>query len=85
MRISSSVDHLDGAIKAYELQGYSADVTTPAEPKGINPIYRKMWRVEGPIDESDWGRLVGHFFRGNELVIEYFGEALDERPAAVAV
>jgi hypothetical protein len=43
-----------------------------------------MWRVEGAVDELDWGRLVGRFFRGNELVIEYFGEALDERPKRAA-
>jgi hypothetical protein len=76
--------HLDGAIKAYDLSGYEANVDTPAAPKGDDPLYRKMWRVEGPIDDPEWGRLVGHFFRGNELVIEYFGEALDERPAPVA-
>ncbi len=35
--------------------------------------------MEGLVDDSDWGRLVGHFFRRNELVIEYFGEMLDER------
>ena len=57
--------------------------TRPQREKGENPVYRKMWRVEGPIEESEWGRLVGHFFRGNELVIEYFGEALDERSAPV--
>jgi hypothetical protein len=74
--------HLDGAIKAYELAGYKADLATPTATKGTSPLYRKMWRVEGAIEEAEWGRLVGHFFRGNELVIEYFGDALDERSPA---
>jgi hypothetical protein len=76
--------HLDGAVKAYDLSGHEADVDTPSATKGDQPLYRKLWRLEGPIEESQWGRLVGHFFRGNELVIEYFGEALDERPVHAA-
>jgi hypothetical protein len=76
--------HLDGAVKAYQRASYEADTDMPSAPKGPSSLYRKMWRVEGAIDESDWGRLVGHFFRGNELVIEYFGEALDERPKLAA-
>jgi len=75
--------HLDGAIKAYPVEHYGADFDSPTARKGEDPVYRKMWRVEGPIEESEWGRLVGHFFRGNELVIEYFGEALDERSTPV--
>jgi hypothetical protein len=49
-----------------------------------SPLYGKMWRVEGPIEEAEWGRLVGHFFCENELVIEYFGDALDEWSASAA-
>jgi hypothetical protein len=32
------------------------------------------------MPDDEWARLVAHFFRQNELVIEYFGEMLDERP-----
>ena len=47
--------------------------------------YRKLFRVDGQIDDVDWGRIVAHFFRSNDLVIEYFGELLDERPGAPAI
>lgn len=71
--------HVDGAAKAFPIDGYAADSEWPSARKGDCTHYRKMWRVEGSIADADWGRLVGHFFRGNELVVEYFGEILDER------
>jgi hypothetical protein len=44
--------------------------------------YRKLFHVDGALDDDLWGRIVAHFVRGNELAIEYFGELLDERPGA---
>lgn len=49
----------------------------PDLPQG-QPIYRKLFRLDGPMADDDWARLVAHFFRDNELVIEYFGHILDE-------
>jgi len=78
-----SFRHLDGAIKAFDRDQYSIDRAHPSGPRDGFLHYRKLWRVEGPIDDRDWGRLVGYFFRGNELIIEYFGEILDERPGTL--
>jgi len=70
--------HLDGAAKAFPREQYGPTVEQPDLPQG-EPVYRKLFRLDGHISEEDWGRLVAHFFRGNELVIEYFGDVLDER------
>jgi len=71
--------HVDGAIKSYDRAHYLPEISWPTADKGTVVHYRKMWRVEGKVDDAIWGRLVGNFFRGNELVIEYFGEVLDDR------
>jgi hypothetical protein len=39
--------HVDGAIKAYPLATYEADIDTPNASKGSDPLYRKMWRIDG--------------------------------------
>ena len=40
---------------------------------------------DGALADADSGKIVAHFFRSNELVIEYFGELLDERPGVPAM
>jgi hypothetical protein len=75
--------HLDGAVKAFPCGAYGPTVEQPDLPQG-EPVYRKLFRLDGEIDDRDWGRLVAHFFRENELVIEYFGDVLDERPRAAS-
>jgi len=71
--------HLDGAAKAFCKSGYNA---TAADPQGVQgePLYRKLFRIDGALPDAEWSCLVSHFYRMNELVIEYFGEVLDERP-----
>lgn len=64
---------------------YHATVDNPKGERGHPVRYRKFFRVDGQIDDADWGRIVAHFFRSNDLVIEYFGELLDERPGAPAI
>lgn len=71
--------HVDGAVRAYDADIYGATRENPKGERGIARHYRKLFRLDGLIPDEDWGRLVAHFFRGNELVIEYFGELLDER------
>jgi hypothetical protein len=76
---SRSFVHLDGAAKAFPRELYGPTVDNPELPQG-EPLYRKLFRIDGSIPDDEWARLVAHFFRENELVIEYFGELLDERP-----
>ena len=47
--------HLDGAVKAYAREQYAADREHPTGSKGEFLHYRKLWRVEGPIDDRNWG------------------------------
>ena len=71
--------HVDGAVRAYAHNTYQATNDHPKGDCGAVLKYRKLFRVDGPMDDADWGRIVAHFFRGNELVIEYFGELADAR------
>jgi hypothetical protein len=72
--------HVDGAIKAYNQATYEPSRQLTNARKGQPEAYRKLWRADGDLHDGDWGRLLGHYFRDNELVIEAFGSLLDERP-----
>lgn len=39
---------------------------------GERPAKIKLFRVDGDIDLGCWLELVGSFFSGNEMVVEYF-------------
>jgi hypothetical protein len=67
--------HVDGAVRAYDAAAYHATQENPKAACGEPVHYRKLFRVDGAVNDDMWGRIVAHFFRGNELVIEYFGEA----------
>ena len=75
--------HIDGAIKAYDQSTYEPTRDLTNAPKGAPIAYRKLWRVDGEIADHDWGRMLGHHFRENELVVEAFGDLLDERPGVL--
>lgn len=74
--------HVDGAVKAHKASDYKASRDSPSAPKGSVVAYRKLWRIDGTVADDDWGRILGHHFRENELVVEYFGSVLDERTEA---
>ncbi len=76
--------HVDGAVRAYDESRYAATRADPKGDRGDVVHYRKLFRVDDVIDDDIWGHIVAHFFRGNELVIEYFGELLDERSGTAA-
>jgi hypothetical protein len=71
--------HLDGAVKAFDATTHRPSEADPLAPQPKTSTYRKLFRVDGQIPDEDWGMMVGHFFRGNELIAEYFGELVDER------
>ena len=75
--------HLDGAVKAFPMQHYHPTVEDPEASQG-KPVYRKLFRIDGSIPDSEWAPCISQFFRQNELVIEYFGEPVDERPQPVS-
>jgi len=74
--------HADGAVKAFALSTYTPDESQTNGPKGSPVAYRKLWRLDGEIGDDDFGRLVAHHFRHNELVLEALGDVVDERPGA---
>jgi len=68
--------HLDGAAKVYAEDSYRARLSQPM-PKNMRPAhYVKLFRIDGIIDLESWLSLVSMFYKGNEMVIEYFDPEL---------
>jgi hypothetical protein len=64
--------HFDGAAKVYHQNSYTSRLEL-AMPKNPRPAhYLKLFRIDGAIELQDWLSLVSMFFKGNEMVIEYF-------------
>lgn len=64
--------HVDGAVKVYLSAEYSDRLRTqmPTEAKSYRKI--KLWRIDGTVALSDWLDLVNCFYKGNEMILEYF-------------
>lgn len=77
--IRHAFTHLDGAIKGFDAAEHRPSELDPLAPRPKASRYRKLFRVDGEMRDEDWGMVVGHFFRDNELIAEYFGELVDER------
>lgn len=73
------VRHLDGAAKVYTTESYGARVESkiPNEPRAF--LKPKLFRIDGEIADDTWLDLIAHFFKANEMVIEYFDPELFER------
>jgi hypothetical protein len=65
---------LDGAVKVYT-NNYADRFSTqlPTEARCNN--YIKLFRIDGDIDIERWLDLTAHFFKGNEMILEYFDPA----------
>ena len=74
--------HLDGAIRAYELDAYAERLRTKMQHTGKAAHYRKVFRLDGPIPDDDWYQLVVMFYRQNEMVAEYLHEGFQDEVAA---
>jgi hypothetical protein len=46
----------------------------PREPRSFKRI--KLFRIDGNIDVDKWIELLSQFFKGNEMIIEYFDPKL---------
>jgi hypothetical protein len=64
--------HLDGAVKVYISDTYEDRFKsfTPKEPKAHKKI--KLWRIDGEIELRQLVNLISFFYKGNEMIIEYF-------------
>jgi hypothetical protein len=74
--------HLDGKVRRYPTATYAVDHHQPRGSTGSASHSCKLWRVDGPITDTEWGELVGLHFRGNELVAEHFQATFPGMPAA---
>jgi len=64
--------HVDGAIRAYSKDCYGLRLGSDLRNyPGKASAYRKLFRIDGPLDVGEWSDLVSMFFFGNELVVEY--------------
>lgn len=64
--------HCDGAVKVYPQNSYEKRLSSqmPTELKSIEKI--KLFRIDGDIDVDEWMELLSLFYKGNEMIIEYF-------------
>lgn len=69
------LQHTDGAVKVYLHDQYDQRFSSnmPREAKSYTKV--KLWRIDGDIDIDAWLDLTGLFFKGNEMVLEYFDPA----------
>ncbi len=68
--------HLDGAVKIYDKQRYSARFDHDLryrQPDIEADSYLKLFRLDGNLRLDFWAQLITRYFRNNELVIEYLG------------
>lgn len=64
--------HFDGAVKVYPQNGYRERHGARLGDPGGRPEKVKLLRIDGDVDAGRWLELVGHFFSGNEMIVEYF-------------
>ena len=67
--------HVDGKLRRYPAETYGPSPQQPYADFGPHSHSRKLWRVDGELSDERWCRLVGLWFRGNELIEEHFKTA----------
>jgi hypothetical protein len=70
--------HVDGKKCCYPAEEYPPSLNAPNLPPGKPAASRKLWRVDGQLEDQDWAELVGLHFRGNELIGEHFAETFPD-------
>lgn len=63
--------HIDGAVKVYLQDSYSKHKNLHLPNKQSHKKI-KLWRIDGDIDTEKWIELISFFYKGNEMIIEYF-------------
>ena len=68
--------HFDGAAKVYRKNDYASRVGSNM-PHNTRPAhYLKLFRIDGELKLEDWISLLSMFYKGNEMVVEYFDPKL---------
>ncbi len=68
---SGTFIHLDGAVKIYERDRYKHRYDNKMTHALKSEYKPKLFRIDGPISDTEWAQLINFFFRGNEMVLEY--------------
>lgn len=63
--------HVDGAVKVYLKNDYENRKNTNL-PSKDSYTKIKLWRIDGNVDLDNWVELITFFYKGNEMVYEYF-------------
>lgn len=79
-----AISHFDGAIRAYDGDEYLARFDASIDRAGKHSDYTKLFRFDGELSVPDWKRLLTDYYRGNILIPEYLGAALDAEQSSGA-
>lgn len=63
--------HFDGAVRVYK-NDYPGRCSTQLPTEAPCDSYIKLFRIDGNIDVDQWIDLNAYFFKGNEMILEYF-------------
>ncbi len=65
------LQHFDGAVKVYTHE-YKKRLESQFPNEYRAPVKIKLFRIDGNIDLEKWIDLISYFFKGNEMILEYF-------------
>ncbi|TKV76131.1 hypothetical protein [Rhizobium sp. AU243] len=82
--IADRITHFDGAIRAYDGDKYLTRFEASIDRAGKHSDYTKLFRFDGQLSVPDWKRLLSDYYRGNTLIPEYLGAALDAEQSSGA-
>lgn len=64
--------HLDGSARVYDKPAYDARLEGNLYEANVLR-YVKLFRIDGPVPDDDWAKLICLYFRQNELIHEVMG------------
>jgi len=73
------LQHFDGAVKIYYSHEYNKRFNTKLPNEFKAPLKIKLFRIDGDINIDKWIDLTNYFFKGNEMILEYFNPDMFQR------
>ncbi len=70
--VKKKLIHFDGAVKAYLEQDYAKRFETDLTGDSKSHKKIKLFRIDGNIELKNWIDLISNFYKGNEMLLEYF-------------
>lgn len=72
-----AITHFDGAIRAYPADDYLKRIDASIDRAGKRSEYTKLFRLDNALPIKDWKEILTAYFRGNNLIPEYFRGSTD--------